>query len=73
MHFGFKRDISFDSAFVTEETVFVYGDDLFDRWLCFGNWHVFKGSEWIIQEDLCFTCVYKNSVKKMRSCQMVRL
>ena len=63
-HLGSKRGISFGSAFVTEEAVFIYGDDLFDGWLCPAGWHVFKGSEWIIREDLGFTGVCRNSAKK---------
>lgn len=32
-HLGVRRGISFGNAFVTEEAVFGYGDDLFDGWL----------------------------------------
>lgn len=64
-HLGLRHGIPFGNAFVTEEAVFVYGDDLFDGWLAHDSWHVFKGSEWVIRKDLGFTGVPRSAVKEI--------
>lgn len=59
-HQGVKHCIYYYDELVADDAVFFYGGNLFDGWSGFidndgcsdCDWHVFRGSEWVIRKDL---------------------